>query len=891
MKIWTAVRGFIPRLRGRVSAEREMDEELHAHVQNRVDDLLRGGLARAEAERRARIEFGAAEKFKEECREQRGGFWLQTVWSDVRYGARVLRKSPGFAAIAILTLGLGIGANTAIFSVVNAVLLKALPYPNADRLTIIWSTWGNETRGPASGPELVELRKRCQSFDAIGGIWVSSGTLIGTSEPEQVRMGFSTSNFLPLLLEKPQLGRFFGPDQDHYGAAAEMILTDGLWRRQFGADPNIIGRTARLNGDDFTVIGVLPPDFRLMFPENRMADVQVFISFRDDLRNRKRDTAFLRTIGRLRPGFTVAQAQSEAEAIAAQLRSEAKEYAEQSLQLSVVSLQADDVKPVQPALLTLFAAVGFVLLVTCANIANLLLARAGSRRQETALRTALGADRGRVVRQLLTENIFLGVLGGVAALAIGWAGLRGILSLQPDGIYRLIAVKLDGRVLLFTLALSILTGILFGLAPALSVVRLDLVEILKESGKSTTTGKPWLRQLLIVSEVALGCIVLVGTGLMIRTFSSLLRVDPGFRPQNVVTFQLSFPWTHYDKPESVTNFLKELRTRVLAIPGTQSVSGISHLPFDEGLGNWYSYYWPEGAPIQQQNTVMADHRSTLPGYFSAMGATLLAGREFEDTDDAAHTHVAIIDDTVGNQFWPGQNASQLLGKKLSVEDSPSGAFEFIREPVVVIGVVKHLQAHSLTTSERGQIYLPVPLAPRPAYTVVVRTTAPMDAFAAYVQQAVKEMDREMPVSNLRLANDYIGKARAQTRFVTVLAGALGILALFLACIGIYGVTSYSVAQRNREIAIRLVVGAKSANVCGLVLWQSGLPVAAGLLVGLGLAGLLTPLLSTLLFGVRPGDPLTYAAISLVLGAVGVAACYIPARRATKVDPMIALRCE
>jgi putative ABC transport system permease protein len=289
--------------------------------------------------------------------------------------------------------------------------------------------------------------------------------------------------------------------------------------------------------------------------------------------------------------------------------------------------------------------------------------------------------------------------------------------------------------------------------------------------------------------------------------------------------------------------------------------------------------------------VMADHRSTLPGYFSAMGATLLAGREFDDTDDAAHTHVAIIDDTVGRQFWPTLSANQLLGKKLSVEDSPSGAFEFIREPVVVIGVVKHLQAHTLTATERGQIYLPVPLAPRPAYTVVVRTTAPEDTFAAYVQQAVKKMDREMPVSNLRPANSYIEKARAQTRFVTVLAGALGVLALFLACIGIYGVTSYSVAQRNREIAIRLVVGAKSANVCRLVLWQSGLPVATGLLVGLGLAAVLTPLLSTMLFGVRPSDPLTYAAISLVLGAVGVAACYIPARHATQVDPMIALRCE
>jgi predicted permease len=891
MSLLSRVRSLFDALFRRPGLEEEMKNELRAHIQSRADDLARSGLTRAEAERRARIEFGAAEKFKEECREQRGGFWLETVWTDVRFGARMLRKSPGFAATAILTLALGIGANTAIFSVVNAVLLKALPYPNANRLTIIWSTWGNETRGPASGPELIELRKRSQAFDAISGIWVSSGTLTGTTEPEQVRLAFTTSNFLPLLLEKPQLGRFFGPEEDHSGAAAEMLLTDGLWRRRFGGDPNIVGRVTRLNGEDFTVVGVLPPDFRLMFPESRMADLQVFISFRDDLEHRKRDTAFLRTIGRLRPGSTVAQAQSEAEAIATQLRSEAKEYAEQSLQLSVVSLQADDIKPVQPALLTLFAAVGFVLLVTCANMANLLLARSGSRRHETALRTALGADRGRVIRQLLTESIFLGLLGGAAALIIGWAGLKWILSLQPEGLYGVVAVKLDGRVLTFTLVLSILTGILFGLAPALAVARVDLVEVLKETGKSTGAGKLWLRQMLIVSEVALGCLVLVGTGLMIRTFSSLLRVDPGFRPQSVLTFQLSFPWTHYDKPESITNFLKELRTRLLAIPGTRSVSGISHLPFDEGLGNWYSYYWPEGAPIQQQNTVMADHRSTLPGYFSTMGATLLAGREFEDTDDAAHTHVAVVDETVAKQFWPGQRPSEVIGKKLSVEDSPSGAFQFVREPVVVIGVVRHLQAHSLTTSERGQIYLPVPLAPRPAYTLVVRTTAPEEAFAAYVQQEVKKLDREMPVSNLRPANKYIERARAQTRFVTVLAGALGGLALFLACIGIYGVASHSVAQRNREIAIRLVVGAKSANVRRLVLWQSGLPVGAGLVVGLGLAGALTPLLSSLLFAVRPGDPLTYAAISLVLAAVGVAACYIPARRATKVDPMIALRCE
>jgi predicted permease len=890
MKLLSLLRSVLASLFHRARVENDTDEELRAHVRNRADDLERSGLSRTEAERRARIEFGNYEKFKEECREERGSFWLETVWTDIRFGARMLRRSPGFTAVAVLTLALGIGANTAIFSVVNAVLIHPLPYPNASRLTIIWSTWGKETRGPASGPEMMELRKRMRAFDEIGGIWATTGTITGTTEPEQVRLAFTTANFLPLLAEKPQLGRFFGPGEDRRGTAPLIILTDGLWRRAFGANPGIIGQTTRLNGNDFTIVGVLPRDFKLLFPDGSgvVADVQVFIPFLDDLEKRPRDVGFLRMIGRLRQSVTVAQAQSEAEPIAAQLRSEAKEYADQSLHLTVASLQADDVRLVQPALLSLFAAVGLVLLVTCANVANLLLARSGGRKHETALRAAMGAERKRIVRQLLTENLLLGCLGGAVALGIGWAALKWILALQPEGISRLIAVRLDSWVLAFTLAISILTGILFGLAPALSVARGDLVEVLKESGKTSTAGKPWLRHLLIASEVALGCILLVGTGLMIRTFTSLLRVDPGFHPENVLTFQLAFSGQQYETVDSITNFMKELRSNLAALPGTQAVGGVSHLPLDEGKGNWYSYYWADGAPAEQQNTIMADHRSTLPGYFRSLGATMFEGREFEDADDAVHMHVAVVDDTVAEQLWPGQDA---LGKKISVEDSPKGPFQFERESVVVVGVVKHIQSHTLTSKGRGQIYLPVPLAPRPVYSIVVRTTEPMETFRAYALQAVRKLDKDMPISNLLPQVDYVNKARAQTRFVTVLAGALGALALFLACIGIYGVTSHSVAERKREIAIRIAVGANSADVGKIVLRQSGLPVVAGIVAGLGMAAALTPLLSGLLFGVRASDPLTYVLISLVLGAAGALACHIPARRATKVDPMIALRCE
>jgi predicted permease len=867
-----------------------LDQDIREHILMETQDNIERGMSPEEARYAAVRKFGNVTRVKEDTRDVWSVVWLEQLLQDIRFGLRVLRKSPGFAVVAILTLALGIGANTAIFSVVNAVLLQPLPYPNANRLAIIWSQWGNETRGPASGPEMIELRNRSRALDEIGGIWATSGTITGTAEPEQVRLAFTTANFLPLLADKPQLGRFFAPGEDRGGAAPLMILTDGLWRRQFGANPGIIRQTARLNGNAFKVVGVLPRDFKLLFPDGSgvMADVQVFIPFLNDLEKTNRDTGYIRMIGRLRRGVTVAQAQSEAESIAAQLRGEAKEYAEQSLHLTVASLQADDVRLVQPALLSLFAAVGLVLLVTCANVANLLLSRAGGRRHEAALRTAMGAERRRIVRQLLTENLLLGCLGGAVALGIGWAALKWILSLQPEGISRLIAVKLDSWVLAFTLVLSILTGILFGLAPALSVARGDLIEILKKSGKTGTPGKPWLRQLLIVSEVALGCVILVGTGLMIRTFSSLLRVDPGFHPENVLTFQLAFSGSRYRTVESVTNFLKELRTNLATMPGTQSASGVSHLPLDEGKGNWYSYYWAEGAPMQQQNTVMADHRSTLPGYFRTLGATMLTGREFEDTDDAAHTHVCIVDDTVADAIWHGLD---VIGKKLSVEDSPTGLFQFVRESVVVIGVVKHIQSHSLTSKGRGQIYLPVPLAPRPVYSLIVRTTAPMQTFAAYVQQEVKKLDKEMPVSNLRPQMDYVEMARAQTRFVTVLAEALAALALFLACIGIYGVTSYSVAQRTSEIAIRLALGAHSTDIRGLVLRQGVLPVALGVVAGLLLAAAVAPLLSGLLFGVRPSDPLTYAAISLVLAAVGVLACYIPARRAMRVDPMVALKYE
>jgi putative ABC transport system permease protein len=839
--------------------------------------------------RQARLEMGGLEQVKEEVRDVQMGAKLDSVTRDVRFGARLLAKGPAFAIVAILTLAVGIGANTAIFSVVHAVLLKGLPYPNPDRLAIIWSTWGREARGPASGPELVELRRRSRSFDEIAGIWVTGATLTGVTEPEQLRAGQVTANFLPLLAEKPQLGRFFSVEEEHFGAPRVVIMTDGLWRRQFGADPGIIGKPIRLYNNNFTVVGVMAPEFKLIFPDDASVppDVQVFTPFTGDLAKQSRTVGYIRMIARLRKGATLAQAQSEAAGIAAQLQSGFKEFADQGLRLQVFSLHDDDVRNVRPAILALFGGVALVLLISCANVANLLLARAGRRHRETALRAALGAPRGRIVRQLLTENILLGVLGGLAAVGVGWGILKWLLTLRPVAISRIGSIGLDVSVLAFTLGVSLFTGLLFGLAPALGAARVNLVEVLKEGARSATPDKRRGRNALVACEVSLGLMLLIGTGLMIRTFLGVLRVDPGFDAGHAMTFQLSLRGALFQS-KTANNFIRELRANLAALPGVQSVGMVSHLPLDEGLPNWYSYYWPEGAPAQEQNSLLADQRSTSPGYFTSVGATLIAGRDFTDLDDAEHAHVVIVDDLLAEKAWPKQNP---IGKKLSVEDSPAGPFAFTRELVEVVGVVRHVQYHSLTKNVRGQIYFPFPLAPRPQISFVVRAATPLTSLVNPIRQEVAKLNKQMPVSKMMPLADYVEAARSATRFVTMLSVGLAGIALLLACIGIYGVTSYSVAQRTPEIGVRMALGAQRRNVLRMVFRQGMAPIALGLVIGLALSLALTPLLSSLLFGVRPIDLWSIGASVIVLCATGLAACYLPARRASRVDPMDALRYE
>ncbi len=857
----------------------ELAQDIRDHLEHETQDNIARGMPPEEARYAALRKFGNVARVQEETRDVWSSVWFDQLLQDVRYGFRLLRRSPLFALVAIFTLAIGIGANTAIFTVVHTVLLQPLPYPNSNRLAIIWSGLGDEHRAPASEYELLQLRERSNLFDQIAGIWVRNSVVPGTGEPEQVKLGVVTDNFLSLLCRKPALGRMFTREDVQASDQNMLIISYGLWQRRFGGDPGIIGRAQRVGDGEVTVVGVLPQDFHLIFPDDSSVPPNVDLYMPLGFAFAKPDgPSYLRTIGLLRPGAKFAQAQSEFDEIATQLRRTVPAFDDQKFSLRVTPLQDDDVRNIRRTLLLLFGGVAFVLLIACANVANLLLARSSYRVRETTVRLAIGAPRSRIIRQLLTESIVLGVTGGIAAMGVGWLALKGLLALRPESLLRLGSIRLNPAVFAYTLAIAILTGIVFGLAPAFTASRVDLRGSLKSGACISGSGGKLSRAILIAAEVALSFTLLAGTGLLVRTFVAVLNVNPGFQPDHVLTFTTS-PGDY--------NFVHKLQQKLLTIPGVESASLISHLPLDDSYPNWYDVYYPEGAPPSQQNSMLADDRSILPGYFQTIRATLIEGRDFTDADNAAHQHVAIIDDALAKQTWPGQDP---LGRRLNISDSPKGFYQFEPDWVVVVGVVKHVQYHSLTTMVRPQIYVPFQLAPRPV-SFVVRTSARLADMAAPIRAAVSQVDKNAPVARLIALDDLVKQARAQNRFVAFLAGALAAIALLLACIGIAGVTAFSIAQRTNEIGIRMALGASPGEILRMILGQNLRPVFAGLLLGLCVSLALTPLMQTLLFGVEPGDPLTFGSISAFLLLVGILACYLPALRATRIEPITALRYE
>src|SRR5215469_10055662 len=700
--------------------ERELDDEMRDHIERQIAANIANGMPLAEARRQATLRFGAVEGAKEDCREQRRGFWFETLWTDTRYGVRVLRKNPGFSAVAILTLALGIGADTAIFSVLNAVVLHPLPYPHADHLALIWTDLrtAGQSRAPFSGPDMMDMKHGSHLLSEVGGIWAGTAALTGVGEPEQIKVGFVTSNFLSILEVPPAKGRPFNAQDDVRGAAPTIILSDGLWRRRYASDPGIVGKTVLLGGEATTVIGVMPEHFRLVFPGDASVppDVQAWIPFRDDLARGPRDLNFLRVIARLRPGALIPQVQSELHAIASRLRAQYREDDKQGVDFQILSFQMDTTREIRPAVLALFIGVGLVLLIACANVANLLLARASLRQREIALRATLGASRSRIVRQLLTESILLSVLGGAAGLLLAWWGIHWLLALRPKSLFLMDSVDFNFTLLVYAFAVSLLAGALFGLAPAAASWRANLVNTLKSSGKGFGGGSAGSRGVLVASEVALGFVLLIGAGLMIRTFLGLLAVDTGFQAEHVLTFQIAPPDLRYRTDLDKARFFVELQRKLGAVPGVQSVGGVSHLPLDD-YPNWYSFYWREGAPPQEQNTALADHRAITPGYFRALGISLVAGRDFTDADDSSHSRVVIVDESLVNRTWPNESA---LGKRIAVEEITSG--EFAPATATVVGVVKHIRYLQLTDDGRLQVYIPYPQSVREKLSFAVRTS-------------------------------------------------------------------------------------------------------------------------------------------------------------------------
>jgi predicted permease len=857
-------------------ATQQLHEEVRFHLDQQIAENLAAGMSPEKARQAAMRTFGNVSLILEDARVTWGWIWLEQFAQDLRFGARSLRRSPGFATFAILTLALGIGANTAIFSVVNGVLLRPLPYPDAERLAIIWSGLGSVNRAVASTYELFEIRERTKEFDQIGGIWVTNGTLPGEGDREQVKVGVVTSNFLSILCPRPAIGRFFEPQDEAPNAPWALVLSHGAWVRRFGSDASIVGKSVRYGDGSAVVIGVLPQDFRFYLPSGFPSNVDVFYSVPVN-GSEPGGPGWLHLIGHLRPGSNFARAQAEADTIATQIHDWDGNRNINGLRLSVYPLQADDVREVRGTLLLLFGGVSFVFLIACANVANLLLARSTRRLRETTLRAALGASRGRIIRQLMTENLLLAVMGAMAALGVGWIALRAILAARPPSLLNFNRLTPDLTVLGFTFLVGLLASGFFGLAPLFAAGRVNLTQNLKEGGRSTGAARNRWPGLLVSAEVALGFVLLAGTGLLMRTFINILQVDPGFRAENVLSFQISTP-----KDE----MLHELQRRIAGLAGVQSVSAVSQLPLVEAA-NWYANYWKEGASEEEQHTVMADHRSILPGYFDTIGATLLRGRDFTESDDAAHQHVAIIDDVLAQELWPNEDA---IGKKLNVSDSPKGAYQFERDWAVVVGIVKHIQCHSLTVMVRPQIYLPYQLAPRPV-SIVIHTAGAVRDLAASARAEVAVLNKEMAVSQVVPLSEYLVRARSQSRFASLLAASLAAIALLLACIGIYGVLSYSVAQRTGEIGVRLAIGAERSDILRMILGQGLTSAVMGLTAGFLLSLVVMPLLAGLLFGVTAADSVNYVLISALVLTVSALAAFLPARHAVGIDPIVALRHE
>ncbi len=860
--------------------EREMDEEFQSHLAMRTADLERQGVATPEAERQARIEFGGYQNYKEECRETMGTRLLQELWQDLRYGLRQLRRNPGFTTVAVLTLALGIGANTAIFSVADAVVLHPLPYSDSGRLVWIAEMDPDFNLPLVIAPVYTAWEKHAQALDriAICSPFVSFN-LTGRGLPERIQGAYVSASFFATLNVGPSLGRGFTAEEDHPHGPKAAVLTHSFWQQYFGSDRRVLGQTVTLDGKPYNVVGVMPASFR--FPGDPKVQMLLPAALQEaDSTGHWDSRKMLGVIGRLKAGASLAVASDELNTL---LKNNERPY-ERGTELTVVPLARFLAGNLRLVTLVLLGVVGLVLLIACANVAHLTLARASARTREMALRAALGAGRWRLVRQLLVESVTLAMAGGAAGLLLANWGIKILTRLIPltfgAGILSMTQPHIDGRVLLFVFGVSIVTGALFGLAPAISATRSDFVEGLKESPQRPNFGgsRGWLRESLCITEVSLALVLLIGAGLLMESFQRLVAVNPGFTPEDVVTMKISLPTSRYRTAQQRGEFFSEILRHVESLPGVRSAGLSDSLPLTPYATFMApTHLLPRGTESHLR-MIQIRANTVSPGYFYTLGIPVLKGRTFTNHDNAQSESVIVVNEALARRLWPGDNP---VGK----------SFKPFFSLFTVVGVVGNVRHQGLGRKVDYEIYTPYLQGNATFMQLAVRTAGEEAGIASAIGKQVRSVDPDQPIYDVSSLKHRLSESLAPRRFNMELLGIFAFIALALAVVGIYGVMAFSVTRRTHEIGIRMALGAEKRDVLKMVIGQ-GLKLAlVGVAIGIAGALALTRFLSTLLYGVKPTDPLTFIAVSLILIAVALLACYIPARRAAKVDPMVALRYE
>jgi putative ABC transport system permease protein len=877
--------------------DEELDAEIRSHLDAAIRDRIERGEAPDEARTHALREFGNVGLVKEVTRAMWGWGWLERLAQDLRFGMRMLRKNPGFSFVAILTLALGIGANTAIFSVVNAVLLRPLPYPQPEQLVSIYDSLPsiNFPRAGLSEGEYINLRNQNQSFAEVAARYWGEASLRGVAEPERVVTPHVSANYFRALGVRMALGRDFLPEEELVGKNYVVVLTHQFWQRKFAGNPAIIGRMLTLDDTDYTVIGVLPSDFRA--PHELAADtrVDVWRAYDFNPAQLRRGNQGLTVLARLRPGVTLETAHAET---SLNTRREATAYPAfypADIVNHIEPLQRAVTGDVRQSLWMLLAAVAVVLLIVCANVASLLLVRGEERQKEIAVRAALGAGRGRIVRQMLAESTLLALLGGGLGVLLAHWGVKALLAISPDNILRLHEASLDGRVLGFTLAATLLTAVIFGLAPALHAVKFDLNTLLKESGRGNQlTSRSRLRQALVVTETALAVVLLIAAGLLLRSIHALQRVDAGFRPDHLLTMALTPPNTAGRDPQQVVNLYERVLHRLQSLPGVTAVAAAENVPLDGSRRNTIIEIAGRPLDMTRLTNMSAEFRAISTDYFQTTEMRLVRGRGFNATDQEGALPVAIINESLARHHWSNEAP---IGQRFRLLDGPPD--KATTRYLTIVGVVADAKNVSLAEPARQEVFVPLAqkaksygrMEPGLEFSLVVRTATDPAQLAGTVQREVRELEHGFIITQVRTMEQILSATIVQPRFRTTLLGCFALLALGLGIIGIYGVLSSIGAQRTQEIGIRMALGAQMRDVLRLVVAQGMKLALLGIALGLASAAVLTRWLQSLLFGVSATDPLTFAGIALLLLLVALLACWLPARRATQVDPLVALRHE